>query len=336
QQLDSPKLTKTKDLVSWMGAVQAQDYKMVKWAIGCRLNLGKLSEVDSAIDNGDIIRTHILRPTWHFVSSNNLKWMLRLSSKKIISANTSRGKLFNLEPELYFKCNNLIEKILDGNQHLTKQEIKTELNIRGCKVDQSIINRIMIRAEADGIICSGKNKNNKPTYSLLEERIKISDDLNDDEAFIRLATMYFQSHSPATFQDFAWWSGLSLSQSKKAIDFIKDKLFVEKHDSSEFYIYDQCYNNNDKQETFCFLPPYDEFLISYKNRTHVLDTQYQSKAFSERGIFYPVIMYQGKIAGNWLYNQGKDEFDISLFNRIDIPLCSIKKAEDKYRFFINS
>jgi hypothetical protein len=189
QQLITPKYEYAKDLISYMGALQAQDYKMSKWAIGCRLKSGKLSEINAAIDSGEIIRTHVLRPTWHFVSPYNLKWMLNLSSQKIISSNTSRGKQFDVEEELYMKCNDAIGRMLEGNKHLTKQEIKTELNIRGYKVEQSIINRIIIRAEADGIICSGKNINNKPTYTLLDERIINSNEFNKDESLAQLAKL---------------------------------------------------------------------------------------------------------------------------------------------------
>ena len=158
-QLITPKFEQGKDLISYMGALQAQDYKMSKWAIGCRLKSGKSSEINAAIDNGEIIRTHVLRPTWHFVSPNNLKWMLNLSAQKIIASSASRDKLFNVPQALYCKCNDAIGKILEGNKCLTKQEIKTELNMRGYKIEPLVINRIMIRAEVDGIICSGKTVN---------------------------------------------------------------------------------------------------------------------------------------------------------------------------------
>ena len=125
QQLLNPLFCQPKELVSWLGAMQAQNYSMVKWAVGMRLKSATIQTVEEALRKGEILRTHVMRPTWHLVAAEDIRWMLKLSAQRIKSANDSFAKGYNLEitDELYAKSYNLLEKILCGNKSLTKQEI---------------------------------------------------------------------------------------------------------------------------------------------------------------------------------------------------------------------
>ena len=92
QQLEQPRFESPKELVSWMGAIQAQEYEMAKWAIGIRLRSSSLETVNEALYKGDILRTHVMRPTWHFVAAEDIRWMLMLSSERIKAAVMSYAK----------------------------------------------------------------------------------------------------------------------------------------------------------------------------------------------------------------------------------------------------
>ena len=140
QQLLSPLFSQPKELVSWMGAMQAQNYSMVKWAVGMRLK--------SALRDGEILRTHVMRPTWHLVAAEDIRWMLKLSAGRIISANESYAKGHDLEisEELYTKSHNLLEKILCGKKSLTRQEIAEHFNRSGIVADNHRMTRFMARA----------------------------------------------------------------------------------------------------------------------------------------------------------------------------------------------
>ena len=165
QQLLSPLFFQPKELVSWMGAMQAQNYSMVKWAVGMRLKSATIQTVAQA-------RTHVMRPTWHLVAAEDIRWMLKLSAGRIISANESYAKGHDLEisEELYTKSHNLLEKILCGKKSLTRQEIAEHFNRSGIVADNHRMTRFMARAEQVGIVCSGEDKGSKCTYALLEER----------------------------------------------------------------------------------------------------------------------------------------------------------------------
>ena len=85
QQLSNPLFREPKELVSWMGAMQAQNYSMVKWAVGMRLKSATIQAVEKALHEGEILRTHVMRPTWHYIPGKDIKWMTELSTKSMLS-----------------------------------------------------------------------------------------------------------------------------------------------------------------------------------------------------------------------------------------------------------
>ncbi len=329
QQLVNPKFTDPKSLVSWMGAIQAQDYTMAKWAIGCRLEGYTDELIEDAFNRGDILRIHVMRPTWHFVAKEDIRWMAALSSKKIISAWKSYNKKYNVDEKEYTRYVKLIEKILEGNKHLTREEIKLEFEKAGILLDPHEMNHYLMNAEALGIVCSGIMKSKKPTYTLLDERVPKTENVTKDEALFRIATKYFRSHSPATIDDFIWWSGLSVTDAKNALNSIKNNLITEVYEDKHLFIYDSPSYSNSLDENYHILPSFDEYLISYKYRNHVLATEHYSKAFNNFGTFYPVLAYNGNIVGNWKKEIKKNEVIINseLFIRdviIDEKLTKLK------------
>jgi len=336
QQLVNPVFDNPKDLVSWMGAIQGQDYTMTKWAVGIRLKNPSLKAVEEAFERGEILRTHVMRPTWHLVTSEDIRWMVKLSGKKIRSAWGSMDKEWGIDEKLLNKCNKKLEKILEG-KHLTKQEVAAELERAGILGDVARINRFMLYAEAEGIVCSGVDKNKKPTYALLEERVAPCKELNKDEALAKLATMYFRSHSPATLNDFIWWSGLTITQARHAIGLIEGELIKDKLETENSYVHQSHSTDVALEDSLHLLPPYDEYLISYKDRTAVLNVEHHPKAFTNYGIFYPVIMYNGHVAGNWKKTVKKGEIIIETSfwdKKLKVNKKLLKTAEERYKSFI--
>ena len=226
QQLSDPRFDDPRALVRWMGAVQAQDYKAVRWAVGIRLRTASLRAVNRALERGEILRTHVMRPTWHLVAAEDIRWMLRLSARRIRSANSSlaRSRGLGIDDGMYSRSNRLIEKMLRGNLCLTKRQIADRFQAAGIAADTHFMTRYLMQAEADGIVCSGPARAGQFTYALLEERVAPVPELTRDESLGRLARAYFRSHSPATASDFAWWSGLSASDVRAAIGSIRDEL----------------------------------------------------------------------------------------------------------------
>jgi len=334
--LVSQKLYKTtscspQEIVKHFGAMQAQDYAMAKWAIGSRCDSGE-KEIEEAINSGKIIRTHILRPTWHFVSPDDIYWMLELSAPQVKRFTASAAKKFGYDEKKLNQVNTSIEKLLAGNNHLTRDEIMQELDIKKTSKEDFLSAAIMMNAELDGLVCNGKMKGKQITYALLEERVsKPNSKLTKEEALAKLAQRYFESHGPATVLDFSWWSGFPPTICQKTINAIELQLNRITIDNQEYWFKKDLKDENDFRESVHFLPAFDEILISYKTREASFNTEHQSKVFTNNGIFKPIILENGKVIGIWKRTFKKDHarIETEFFNETEVSKKQILFEEIK-------
>lgn len=298
------------EVVRHFGAMQAQDYAMAKWAIGSRCDSSE-KEIEEAVNSAKIIRTHILRPTWHFVASDDIYWMLELSAPQVKRFTNSAAKKFGYDEKKLNQVNSSIEKLLAGNNHLTRDEIMQKLNIKKISKEDFLSAAIMMNAELDGLVCNGRMKGKQITYALLEERVsKPKSKLSKEEALAKLAQRYFESHGPATLLDFSWWSGFAPTICKNAINAIELQLNPITIDNQTFWFKKETNNQNTFRESIHFLPAFDEILISYKTREASFNTEHQSKVFTNNGIFKPIILENGKVIGIWKRTIKKDHVKI--------------------------
>ena len=324
QQIAGTKFTLPKDLVAWMGAMQAQDYSMVKWAVGVRLPHSTDKSIQAAMDKGDIIRTHILRPTWHLVSSDDLLWMLALTAPQIRAGMKSRHKDLGLTEAILSKSRKVLEKTLRDGNHSTRDELIVELNKANIVTDENRASHLFMAAELEGVICSGGAKNGKQTFALLDERVPQTKSLSRDEALASLAKRYFSSHGPATLDDFDWWSGLSAGDAKRALDMVKSDLTSEAVEGKTYWFTEV--SAKPKKSAF-LLPAFDEFIISYKDRSATITSENHRRAVSSNGMFHPTIVVNGETIGVWKRVVRKDTVDIDLDYFAPPALASQKLIE---------
>jgi hypothetical protein len=299
QQLTNPKFKTAGEVAGWMGALQAQDYSMSKWALGIRLRNSTEASINKEIDSGKIIRTHLLRPTWHLVSSNDIYWILELTAPRIKAALKNRDKQLELSDSIYLKCNRIFEKSLRDYNHQTRTELIAELKRSKINVGENRASHIFMRAELDGLICSGKQKQGKPTYAILEEWVPGHTKTLREEGLRDLAWRYFSSHGPASVSDFTWWSGLSQRDAKLALDLNTGYLVPQVIQDQTYWMAENYSDSKGDLKEICFLPAYDEFLISYRDRTACLSLTDNKNAISNNGIFYPVVLQNGQVIGVW-------------------------------------
>ncbi len=337
QQIANPKIKSAKEILNWMGAMQAQDFNMVKWAMGLRLNNSTEKSIDAAIDSGEIIRTHVLRPTWHFVSAENIFWMLELTAPRLKASMKGRYKQLELTEEVFKKCNKIIEQFLNSGKHATRKELVSELNRSKIATDENRASHILLNSELEKIICNGKMKGKQTTYALLSERIPQTKRLYKEEALRELASKYFESHCPATLHDFVWWSGLSVTDAKNAVELIIDQFVSEKINSSEYLFPNSSSIPKKFKESVFLLPAFDEFLISYKDRTAAIAGEHQEKAFSKNGIFWPTVVVNEQVSGLWKREIKKDILiiEVRFFDKKNnVTKSDLKKASDRLASFL--
>lgn len=311
------------EIVAHMGAMQSQNFDLARWAIGVRSQDLTLQKVEKEIHNGKIIRTHILRPTWHFIAAGDYHWMIALSGPRIKPAFEGYCKMVGAEANTIRKHFSVVEKVLAG-KHLTRQEITEHLNGNGIKADASLTGLIMSMAEIEGWVCSGKPKGNKQTYAFTEERIpQKSSPISKEESSDRLARRFFTSHGPATPEDFIWWSGLRISEAKQAIEGLKDEFICETCNGRSFWLKRDTANPPAIEEAALLLSPFDEFVVSYKDRSELIPPHHYGKVMTKNGLFSPTVMHHGEIVGSWKKTVKK--------RQVEAELSFFEKTGKKYR-----
>lgn len=298
QQIHTSEVHSPTELVAWMGAMQAQDYEMSKWAMGVRLPNQTEGTLEAALNNGEVLRTHLLRPTWHLVAPENIRWMLELSRPQIEKIVVSYNKRLGLDYSIRHKSNTIIEKALEEQPNLTRKELMETLGHHGIEASDIRAAHLMFHAELTGLVCSGIRKGKQLTYALLDTRVPLTQPLLREEALTQLAKLYFQSHSPATLKDFAWWSGLTLTDARKGIENIKDQLETWQVDKTVYYILPSK-SIETAPKDILLLPAFDEYMVSYTDRTAALPAEYTKQAISSNGIFTPIIVHHGQVIGIW-------------------------------------
>ena len=222
QGIASPIHRRPADIVSWLGAVQAQEYPAAKWALALRTRDGATNdEIERAFDKGHIIRTHVMRPTWHFVAPSDVRWMLELTAPRVHRAMAYQHRQFGLEAATRTRAARIFERALRDGQSLTRAELGAHLARARIKAAGVRLALLTVYAELEGVICSGEKRGKQMTYALLEERVPKAPRVSRDEALAELTRRYFQSHGPATIRDFVWWSGLTAVDAKRGLEMIR-------------------------------------------------------------------------------------------------------------------
>ena len=286
------------DVVRWFGAVQAQDYKGAKWALGLRMRSATNAIVEDAFNRGEIVRTHLLRPTWHFVAREDIRWLLDLTGPRVSVNCGSAYRAYGLDAAILKRTNRVIAKALKGGKHLTRTELRAILNRSGIEAADTVrMGFILIHAELDGVICSGPAKGKQLTYALLDERVPAGKKLLRDEALAELTRRYFASHGPATLADFVWWSGLKTNDARTGIALLDSELQQLSIENITYWISNSTPTAKPAARAH-LLPAYDEYNVAYKKR----ETVFHPTAISQLtnwGALGPTVIVDGRIVGIW-------------------------------------
>lgn len=314
------------EVIESMGAIQAQDINMCRWAIGLRLPGSTNRSVEMAFGNHEITRVHALRPTWHIIPVSKLHQIVDLSSQAIKSAMKTMDNHLELNEAIFSKSNKIIEDALSKSGDLSREELIPILNKAGIETTQNRASHLLMRAEAEKIICGSKVSGSKHYYTLFPE--KKSPGYSREETCSELAGTYFTSHGPSTLKDFIWWSGLNVKEAKNALENIKDKLVSGMVEGNEYWLKPYSGHEINHKEKVFLLPPFDEFLISYTDRTATLTFKDHLKAVSDNGVFRPIIVVDGKVIGIWKrIIKGKNI--IPEYEYFEKPVKSIIKIVDQ-------
>jgi hypothetical protein len=288
------------DVVRWLGAVQAQDYAAAKWALGLRMQNSTEEIIEQAFTDGTVLRTHVMRPTWHFVLPADIRWMLALTAPRVLATIAYYDRTLGLDNAVLTQSNAVLVKALQGARHLTRAELASVLQHAGLATDNvQRIGHILMHAELHGIICSGARRGKQFTYALLDERAPQARALDREEALAELARRYFTSHGPATLQDFVWWSGLTVADAKTGLGMVTTQLMHEIIDNQTYWRSASTPPANDLSRTVYLLPNFDEYTVGYTDRSAIFDESDAEKFDTPGSVLNPTIVLDGLVVGTW-------------------------------------
>ncbi len=294
--------------MGWFGAVQSQDYPAAKWALGQRLGDATDADLDAAFDKGQILRTHVMRPTWHFVRPADIVWIQELTSARVMAGLAGRHRTLELDARTIARATDVMGEVLAGGKFMTRPELGDALQAARIGVDGQRLPHLIASAEHANVITSGPRRGKQFTYALLAERARKARALDREEALQRLTVTYFRSHGPAQLKDFAWWSGLTTQEIRKGINLAGNELQHEVIDGNDHWSGADNTSSGRAGKPAHLLPNFDEFTVAYRDRSALLDPEvpfdaasfaYYRDASPMGGILSNVVTIAGRVRGAW-------------------------------------
>lgn len=314
QRLTGAKFRQPEEVVAALGAVQAQDYAGAQWALGLRLGGINDTEIEEAFTAGRLLRTHVLRPTWHFVTPADIRWLLALTSPRVHAANSSYYRKSELDGAIFARSHKALTKALRDGKQLTRDELRVALQRAGIHTEGDFrMNYLMMNAELDGLVCSGARRGKQFTYALLEERVPPTKAWERAEALAELVRRYFATRGPATLQDFAWWSGLTMADARQGVAQIASELAHEVIEGKTYWFAPSPPPAPLTRPVAHLLPNYDEYFIGFKDRSQIMQTlQAYPPTELQQSLGTHIVVIDGQVVGGWKRTQKRLEVVVEL------------------------
>jgi hypothetical protein len=276
QRVTGALLASPAEAVGWLGCVQAQEYPLAKWSVAMRVVGGRDGSVhdtgvDQALARGEILRTHILRPTWHFVAPRDIRWIMRLTGPRVLSGSAARIRFLELDDSQLARSQDVMRRALEGGKQLTRPELQAEISRAGLNADGSRAAYMFMAAEMTCLVASGAPRGGKQTYALLDEFAPPGPrdvaPFDRDAALAELTLRYFTSHGPATVADFGWWSGIGARETQRGILANGTDMERLEVDREEFWwAGDQGGSADSPPSPAVYLmQAYDEYVVAYRS-----------------------------------------------------------------------
>ena len=332
QRLTGPGFATPADVVAWLGAVQSQDYLGAKWSVGQRVVKGTDALVEDAFNRGTILRTHLLRPTWHFVAPADIRWMLELSAPRIHRLNAYWYRTNGVDHAVVARAGRAVEKALQGGNSCTREEVQELLARAGITAEKMRLAGIMMHLELDQLVVSGPMRGKRHTYALLDERAPAATPIGRDEALARLAHRFFTGHGPATVRHLAWWSSLSLRDSSAGLAAARDRLDGDTIDGVEWFGLAGAAPRSPVRGAH-FIPEYDEALVGLRE-LGLTDLPRSRRKWTDT--FLRPVLIDGCRAGTWRRHLGPEvRLETNLFTRLDpAQAAKLERAAARYGRFL--
>lgn len=311
QRLRGSELRSPAEVLGWMGPMQAQELAYAKWAIAQRSAEGagvNEASVARAYAEGSIVRTHLLRPTWHFVAAQDLRWLLRVSAPRVHALNAYYLRKMELDAKTLAKCMRIVARALEGRVYRTREALAQVLARGGVEAGGARLAAVMMHAELEALVCSGPMEGKQHTYALVDERVPGGKrELSADEALTALTERYFRTRGPATAKDYATWASLTLGDARRGIASVGGLQALELGGRTYFAFEGALPEDANDAPDLRLVQGYDEIIMSYSESKDVLFAGAPRAPVLTKGpaAFMHAILARGRVVGHWRHTLTK-------------------------------
>jgi len=337
QRLAGNPLPTAVDAVRHLVAVQSQDYPGGAWGLAQRVNGWTESDIGRAFDAGEVIRTHVLRPTWHFVAPEDLRWLLALTGPRLKRADAHRRRALEIDDKVQLAGTRAIERTIAKDGPRTRSELREALAATGIENDPARFTHLVMHAELDAIVCSGPRRGNTQTYALVADRVPSAPERTRDDALTELAARYVEGHGPAQDVDFAWWSGLTLGDARRGLGLAGPRLQRETIGARTFWFASVGAPAGPRAPSVHLLPNYDELLVAFRDRSDGVDVKLPVPSSVPGEILNHVIVRDGRVVGRWYRPTAGSPKLVRLEPRVDLRRGDrerLREAVDAYAAYL--
>jgi hypothetical protein len=294
-------------VVTWFGAMQAQDAGSAAWSFGVRLPALSAVELDAALERGEAIRTWPMRGTIHYVPPRDAHWMLDLMGARLLAGAAKRRAILGLSDEAAEAGVEVLGTALAGGKRLTRAQCLDALRDAGLDFSGQLGYHIIWYASQRGVTCFAPSPAGEQVFMLLDECVPEPNRPDRDEALATIATRYFRSHGPTTRQDFAGWTGLAMADCRRGIAAAGDALAPVTVDGAQMYADPALIETapvgarrGRRGRVALALPGFDEYMLGFKDRTLMVDAEHMAAIIPGRnGVFQPTVVLDGRVVGTW-------------------------------------
>lgn len=280
------------------------------WALALRTGASEAAILD-AYDRGAILRTHVLRPTWHFVAAEDLAPLQALTAERVRPLLRAVDPKLGWDVERLARGHHVLRRELDGAAR-TREELALALKQARLPHAGTALVHVLMHAELDAMICSGPRQGKKHTYALVDARVRPGKIGTRDELLADLARRYFATRGPAQAKDFAWWSRLTMTEVRRAIELAGSKRTVV--DGEPHFHAEPPVVPGDGASALRLLPSYDELVVAYRDRSALVPDPTVASRLDEREFLVgrSLIVRGGVVHGAWRRTLAKREVALEL------------------------
>jgi hypothetical protein len=339
QRLTGARLPTPEAVVGWLGAVQAQEFEVAKWSIA-RRSRGRVTsaDLDRALAEGRILRTHVLRSTWHFVLPADLRWLQMLVGPRVRARMATYYERNGLTDAVFARSQAVLREALAGGRQLLRKEVAAAFARGGVATDGLRLRFLLLQAELDLVVCSGALRGKHQTFALVDDLVPPAPPIPEDEALAELTRRYFSSHGPATLKDFLWWSSLTAAQVRRGLELLEGKgLRRLEAGGRTYWLGAAPARPAAAAAPVHLLQAFDEYMIGYTESRKVLAVAGQPDAPVGAPLYANVLTRDGQMIGFWrtVLDAEQALVDVHLARPLDAPTRKALEDEvERYSHFL--